>query len=33
MSADEVLMRLGDQASGNMGDFWKIEEGQPGTLT
>ena len=32
MSADEVLMRLGDQARGNMGDFWKIEEGQPPTL-
>lgn len=32
MSADEVLMRLGDQARGNMGDFWKIEEGQPPVL-
>lgn len=32
MSADEVLMRLGDQARGNMGDFWKIEEGQPPIL-
>jgi len=26
MSADEVLMRLGDQARGNMGDFWDIPE-------
>ena len=32
MSADEVLMRLGDHARGNMGDFWKIEKDKPPTL-
>ena len=26
MSADEVLMRLGDQAHGNMGDFGKSKK-------
>lgn len=30
MSADEVLMRLGDQARGDMADFWHIpEQGDP----
>lgn len=30
MSADEVLIRLGQQARGNMGDFWDIpEQGSP----
>ncbi len=30
MSADEVLMRLGDHARGNMGDFWQIpDKGSP----
>lgn len=30
MSADEVMRRLGEQARGNMGDFWNIPaEGEP----